>query len=74
MSAILSEILKMSVAERLELIEAIRNSIAISEFPEELTTAQFDELKRCWINDKANPDDVVPWETLRTEARARSGR
>ena len=61
----------LSVKERLRIIEAIWDSIAAEPGQPELTEAQRAELERRWADDEANPDDVIPWETVLAEARAR---
>ncbi len=38
-----------------------------------LTDAQRDELRRRVAEDDARPDDVIPWEQVKAEARMRAG-
>jgi putative addiction module component (TIGR02574 family) len=64
----------LSVKDRLRMIEAIWDSIAAEPGQPELTDAQRAELEWRWVDDEANPDDVIPWETVLGEARARSRR
>jgi putative addiction module component (TIGR02574 family) len=61
---------RLSVEDRVRLIEEVEASLA--EVP--LTEAQERELVRRLAAHEANPDDVVPWEVVRAEARARFGR
>jgi putative addiction module component (TIGR02574 family) len=64
MSAI-SEILKLSVAERLQLVEEIWDSIAAD--PESLAVPdeQMDELDRRLDDAAANPGQGRPWSEVR---------
>ena len=61
----IQEILKLSVAERLELLEAIWDSIA--DAPESLpvTAAQKQELDRRLAEYRKNPDEGRSWEEIR---------
>jgi len=61
----------MTVDERIRLIEAIWESITAEPGQPELTDAQRLELERRWQDDEANPDDVIPWETVYAESMAR---
>jgi len=64
----------LSIEDRLHLIQALWDSITAESGQPELTDAQRAELERRWADDETNPDDVVPWETVLAEARARSRR
>lgn len=68
MSQILSDYRKLSVAERIQLVEDIWDSIA-AENPEamELTAAQCEEAQRRLRDDEADPATAVPWEQVRSE-------
>lgn len=70
----LAEIKSLSVDARLRLIGAIWDSIAAEPGQPELTEAQARELECRWQDDEATPDDVIPWETVLAQARARAGR
>lgn len=39
-----------------------------------VTNAQRQELRRRVAEDDAHPEDVIPWEQVKAEARARAGR
>lgn len=69
--ATLAEIKTLSVEERLALVEAIWDSIAAESENLPLTDAQRQELERRLADDEANPDDVVSWEEVRSQALAR---
>lgn len=62
---------RLSVEERLALVEELWDSIAEAT---PLTDAQRAELKRRLAEHEANPDDVVPWEVVRASISARLGR
>jgi putative addiction module component (TIGR02574 family) len=55
---------RLGVEERLALIEQLWESISGAEVP--LTDAQREELDRRLAEHEANPDDVVPWEDVKS--------
>lgn len=65
--AISTEYLKLSVSERIQLVEDIRDSIA-AEASEtiELSQVQKDELHRRMAEHRADPSTAVPWEQVRS--------
>jgi putative addiction module component (TIGR02574 family) len=69
MSTELSEILQLSIAERIQLAEDIWDSIAA--FPEAipLTKAQKDELDRRLKAYAQNPDEGISWDELKDRLR-----
>lgn len=68
---LLDQARKLSVEERIELVEAIWDSIAASNAAPPLTDAQKIELDRRLADHEANPDDVVPWEEVKAAALTR---
>lgn len=62
---------RMSVEERIALVNAIWDSIAADSHPPLLTETQCSELTRRLEDLEANPEDVVPWHQVQNEARAR---
>lgn len=68
MSTSKAEILKLSVAERLQLVGDIWDSIA-ADAPGsvELTEAQRCELRRRLAEHDADPDSAIPWAHVRDE-------
>jgi putative addiction module component (TIGR02574 family) len=68
MSTSKTDFLKLSVAERLELVGDIWDSIA-ADGPEavELTEAQRQELQRRLAAHDADPESGVPWRHVRDE-------
>lgn len=63
-----AEYLKLSVSERIQLVEDIWDSIA-AEAPDsvELSEAQKAELHRRVAAHRADPSTAVPWEQVRAE-------
>jgi putative addiction module component (TIGR02574 family) len=62
---------KLSREERLALVQELWDSIAADNPRSLLTDAQRAELRRRVAEDDANPDDVIPWEQVKAEGRAR---
>lgn len=60
-----SEILQLSVAERIQIAEDIWDSISANPESLELSKAQKVELDKRLENYEANPDDGIEWETLK---------
>jgi len=69
MSTQLSDILQLSIAERIQLAEDIWDSIAA--FPEALplTDAQREELDRRLQAYAQNPDEGISWDELKEKVR-----
>jgi putative addiction module component (TIGR02574 family) len=65
---------RLSVAERIVLVQQIWDSIAIDPNQLPLTEAQRQELERRADDDDVNPGDTVPWEQVKAEALARWAR
>jgi putative addiction module component (TIGR02574 family) len=62
---------RMSVEDRIALATAIWDSIAAEPHPPLLTEAQRQELDHRLADHAATPNDVVPWEQVKSEALAR---
>lgn len=58
----------LSIAERIQLVEDIWDSIA-ADAPESvgLTNAQRDEVRRRFTAHDADPGSAVPWDSVRAE-------
>lgn len=65
---------RLSVEERLSLVEDLWDSIAEESSAASLTDAQRAELDRRLADYAANPDDVVPWEEVKDSITARLSR
>lgn len=66
-----SDIAQLSVAQRILLVEQIWDSIAAEEPAASLTKEQQQELERRILAHQASPDDVVPWDAISAEHRAK---
>jgi putative addiction module component (TIGR02574 family) len=66
-----SDLLHLSVAERLQLVEDLWDSIAAQPEALELTAAQKEELDRRLAEHRANPGSAIPWDEFRAELRER---
>ncbi len=62
---------RLGIEERLTLVEELWDSIAADGSAVPLTQAQRDELGRRIADHEANPDDVVPWEEIKTSITER---
>ena len=65
---------RLSVEERLALVEDLWDSIAEDSAATSLTDAQRAELERRLADHEANPNDVVPWEDVKASITARLNR
>ena len=68
---ILEELRRMPKAERRELVETI--DLEFGDFNDELTPEQAAELERRAEEFRKNPQDGIPWEQVRENARLRFG-
>jgi len=64
----------LPLPERLELLDALWESIVEEGYEPPLTSAQAVELDRRLKAHERNPDDVVDWESIKTELDSRFGR
>jgi putative addiction module component (TIGR02574 family) len=62
---------RLSVEERLALVEDLWDSIAGESAATSLTDAQRAELDRRLADHEANPNDVVPWEDVKASITTR---
>jgi putative addiction module component (TIGR02574 family) len=62
---------RLGIEERLSLVEELWDSIAADSPAIPLTQAQQDDLDRRIAEHEANPDDVVPWEEIKTSITKR---
>lgn len=61
----IEELLKLSVAERIQLVEDLWDSIAADPDGVPLTEAQKAELDRRLNEHEMDPDSAIPWEAVR---------
>ena len=62
---------RLSVDERIQLVQEIWDSIADQVARAPLSDALRQELERRVADHEANPGDVIPWEQIEAEALAR---
>lgn len=76
MTAILQQlgIDRMTVAERIALVQEILDSVAAEQPCPPLSEAKRRELDRRLADHAANPTDAVPWEEVEAAALARFGK
>ncbi len=72
MNTQLSEILQLSVAERIQLVEDIWDSIAVVPDAISLTDEQQAELERRLEAYQANPSEGISWNDLNNKLRGRA--
>ncbi len=72
MSPVLSELLRLSVPERIQLVQDLWDSIAADESALALTDAQREELDRRRQAHRDEPDTARPWAEVK--ARLLGGR
>jgi putative addiction module component (TIGR02574 family) len=71
---LLDQARKLSLAEQIDLLEALWDSIAGQPGVPLPTDAQRDELDRRLADHLAHPDEVLDWSDVKAAARARLGR
>ena len=64
---------KLSIPERLDLVEDIWDSIAQDAQALALTEEERAELDRRWADHERDPSSAIPWETVRDELFRRGG-
>jgi putative addiction module component (TIGR02574 family) len=62
---------RLSVADRIALVQDIWDSIAAEVEQAPLTAAERQEVERRLAAHRANPDAAIPWEQVEAEALAR---
>ncbi len=65
MNAMAEDIKKLSVSERIQLVEEIWNSIPL--FSLELSAEERDEIHRRYAAHQANPATGIPWKQVRAK-------
>jgi putative addiction module component (TIGR02574 family) len=73
MSTQVEEIIRLSVAERIQLAQDIWDSIAADPAALPLTDAEKQELDRRLESYAQNPDEGLPWEELKEKVRKSHG-
>jgi putative addiction module component (TIGR02574 family) len=62
---------KLSPADQLSLVHDLWDHIAATGPGPRLSDAQRADLRRRVAEDEANPEDAIPWEQVKADARAR---
>jgi len=62
---------RLSIQERVALVQAIWDSIATEAEASSLTEAKKQEIDRRLAAHRANPDAAIPWDQIEAEALAR---
>lgn len=62
----LQALLALSPAERIELAEDLWDSVALEAAAQPLKTHEIAEIEKRLAEHQANPQDVVPWSTVKT--------
>jgi putative addiction module component (TIGR02574 family) len=70
-NALREQLLKLSAAERLELVEELWDSISDADEALVLTDAQREDLERRLAEADADPTGGLPWEEVRERIRQR---
>lgn len=68
----LADVLELSVAERIQMVEDIWDSIATIPQPLKLTDAQREELDQRLEDYRQNPDEGSPWEEVKKRILGRA--
>jgi len=61
----------LPVAQRVELIDAIWETVAAEGYEPPLSAKQAEELDRRLDAHRHNPDDVISWESIKEELNAK---
>jgi putative addiction module component (TIGR02574 family) len=73
-STVIEAAKNLPLPERLELLDALWESIIDEGYQPRLTNAQAEELDHRLKAHQQNPDDIIDWETIKTELNSRFGR
>lgn len=69
----IKEILELSVAERIQLVEDLWDSVAADPESISVTDSQKQEVRRRLEEHRADPESATPWEEVRKELYERYG-
>ncbi|MBD2182717.1 addiction module protein [Planktothrix sp. FACHB-1355] len=70
-TATLKEITTLSIEDRIDLVQAIWDSIAAEQAYPNLTEAQQQEIDRRIADYETNPDNVLTWDEIKASIRKR---
>lgn len=69
----IKEILELSVAERIQLVEDLWDSVAADPESISVTDSQKQEVRRRLEEHRADPESATPWDEVRKELYERYG-
>jgi len=69
-TATLNQIITLSIQDRIRLVQAILESIAVEQDYPDLTELQKQELDRRIADSEANPDNLLTWEEVQASIKA----
>lgn len=64
----------LPLTERIELVEALWESIIQDGYEPEITMAQAEELDRRLAAHEKNPDDVISWDSVKADLESKYGK
>ena len=67
----LKEITSLSIEDRIDLVQAIWDSIAAEQAYPDLTEAQQQEIDRRIADHEANPDNILTWQEIKASLKKR---
>ena len=73
-TSLLDHAKSLPLSERIELVEALWESIIQDGYEPELTATQAEELDRRLAAHEKNPDDVVAWEKVKSDLESKYGK
>ncbi|MGH9874560.1 MAG: addiction module protein [Pyrinomonadaceae bacterium] len=73
-TSILEDAKSLPLSERIELVEALWESIVQEGYEPELTASQAEELDRRLAAHEKNPDYVVAWEAVKGDLESKYGK
>jgi putative addiction module component (TIGR02574 family) len=73
-AALLEAVKSLPLPDRLELVDAVWETIAAEGYEPPLTESQAAELERRLEEHRRNPASAIPWETIRAELHAKYGK
>jgi putative addiction module component (TIGR02574 family) len=73
-AALLEAVKSLPLPDRLELVDAVWETIAAEGYEPPLTDSQAAELERRLEEHRRNPESAIPWETVKAELHEKYGK
>ena len=73
-TALLEAVKSLPLPDRVELVDAVWESIAADGYEPPLSESQSAELRRCLEEHRQNPASGIPWETVKAELHEKYGK